>query len=181
VVIGSAKWILEAGVQREDPERSRAEGDDPRSLAGQDAAERRRGRWQRRRDEEVEDELVGGAEQVDDELLRARRLEGNDEVADGEDRAGRAGQDAGEELGDAERERAGGDSGESRPPDRDRGLCRRLGGHALNTTRVAICIVRRGRHRSCCSGGVAGMVWGQRSRARGARALCGADARRRRC
>ena len=70
-----------------------------------------------RGDEEVQDELVGGAEQVDDELLGARRLEGDDEVANGDDRAGRARQDAREELGDAERERAGGDSGECRSPD----------------------------------------------------------------
>ena len=111
-------------------------------------------------DEQVEDELVGGAEQVDDELLGAGRLEGDDEVADGDDRAGGARQDAGEELGDAERERAGGNPGECRPPrPRIVGCARRLGGHALNTKRVAVCIVRRRRHRSCCSGCVAGMVW----------------------
>ena len=108
--------VLEAREQRQDAERPGTERHDPRSGAGQDAADARR-TDRDGGDEEVQDELVGGAEQVDDELLGARRLEGDDEVADGDDRAGRARQDAGEELGDAERERAGGDSGECRSPD----------------------------------------------------------------
>ena len=134
--------VLEARVERENAERPGTERHDPRSGARQDAADARR-TDRDRGDEQVEDELVGVAEQVDDELLGARRLERDDEVADGDDRAGRPRQDAGEQLGDAERERAGGDPCECRPPDRDRGLCRRLGGHALNTTRVAVCILRR--------------------------------------
>ena len=108
--------VLEAREQRQDAERPGTERHDPRSVAGQDAADARRAD-RHGGDEEVQDELVGGAEQVDDELLGARRLEGDDEVANGDDRAGRARQDAREELGDAKCERAGGDSGECRSPD----------------------------------------------------------------
>ena len=54
-------------------------------------------------DEQVQDELVRLAEQVDHELLGARRLERDDEVPDGDDRARGAGEDARQQLGATER------------------------------------------------------------------------------
>ena len=65
-------------------------------------------------DEELEGELVVGPEQPDDELLRAGRLEVDDELPDGGDERGRAGEQAGEQLRDAEGDRGRGDSGDGR-------------------------------------------------------------------
>ncbi len=62
---------------------------------------------QRRRDEhrpdddgDVEGQLVIGAEEADHEVLGARRLEIDDQVADGDDQRRRTGHDARDELGD---------------------------------------------------------------------------------
>ena len=55
-------------------------------------------------DEQLEGELVVGPEQADDEVLGARRLEVDDDLADRRRRASVApGEQAGEQLGDAER------------------------------------------------------------------------------
>ena len=54
-------------------------------------------------DEELEHELVGGAEYVDDELLHARGLVVDEELGDGEEGRGNSGKQARQELADRER------------------------------------------------------------------------------
>ncbi len=53
-------------------------------------------------DGDVEHQLVVGAEEADHEVLGARRLERDDQVADGDDERRRAGHDARDELGDGD-------------------------------------------------------------------------------
>ncbi len=52
--------------------------------------------------EQLEGELVVGPEQGDHEVLGTRRLQVDDDLADGRDQRRRAGQDAGQQLGDAD-------------------------------------------------------------------------------
>ena len=65
--------------------------------------EQRRAGDRDRDDEQVEDELVRLAEEVDHELLGAGRLKRDDEVPDGDDRARGTGENARKQLGAAER------------------------------------------------------------------------------
>ena len=57
-------------------------------------------------DQDVEGELVGLAEELDEELLAARRLVGDDEVADGQDEGWRSGEQPGHELADGDAQRS---------------------------------------------------------------------------
>ena len=94
--------IPQAGAQRQDA----AERDaDPcqagaRSREHADASRDCKGD---RRDEEIEHELVGLADQVHHELLGPGRLECDDEVTHRDDRAGGPGQHAGKQLGSTQR------------------------------------------------------------------------------
>ena len=56
-------------------------------------------------DHHVQDELVRLAEELDEQVLGARRLELDDEVADGDDERRRAGDEPGDELPDRDAER----------------------------------------------------------------------------
>ena len=67
-------------------------------------------------DEHLERELVVGPEQPDDDVLGAGRLEVDDDLADRRDERGRAGQQPGQQLGDAQRGRGGDDPGDGRRP-----------------------------------------------------------------
>ena len=63
---------------------------------------------------QLEGELVVGPEERDDEVLGARRLEVDDDLADRGDERGRAGEEPGQQLGDAERRGGGDDAGDRR-------------------------------------------------------------------
>ncbi len=67
-------------------------------------------------DEQLEGELVVRPEEGDDEVLRARRLEVDDDLADGRHERGRARQESGQQLGDAERGGGGHDPRDRRRP-----------------------------------------------------------------
>ncbi len=94
--------IAQARAERQDAaERDQdARGPGPRPSQHADTGGDRHGHC---RDEQVEDELVGLADQVDHELLGARRLERDDEVADRDDRTRGTRQQAGKQLGHAQR------------------------------------------------------------------------------
>ena len=116
----------ERGQEPEDDEerRSRAE-----LAAGQDTgASGDRDRHQH--DDNLERGLVVRAEQCDDEVLRARGLERDDDVADGDDEGRRAGDEAGEELGGRDRDQARDGAGEGGGP------CRGTAGGAGRSKRA---------------------------------------------
>ena len=75
-------------------------------------------------DEQLEGELVVRAEQADDEVLGAGRLEIDHHLTDGRDERRRAGQDARQQLGDAECRRGRHQPGDRRGPVATMG-CRR--------------------------------------------------------
>ena len=68
-------------------------------------------------DEDVQGQLVVRAEEADDHVLRAGRLEVDDERADREDERRGAGDDPGDELGDGHRDAGGDGAGEGGSPE----------------------------------------------------------------
>ena len=90
--------------ERDDPERDEDRVAIPETPPGEEA--RHRGDQDRRDDDQgVEDRLVVRAEEVDEDLLRARRLEADDERPHRDDERGRARDQSGEQLGARDRER----------------------------------------------------------------------------
>ena len=91
-------------------------------------------------DEQLEGELVVRPEQADDEVLGARRLEVDDDLADRGDERGRTGQQACQQLRDAERGRGRDDPGDRRPPSRVRRRST-LGGPGAREDRAVVLTV----------------------------------------
>ena len=96
-----------------------------------------------RQDEDLEGELVGRPEDRDHELLRAGRLEVDDDAPDREDRRGDAGDEAGQELAGRDGRPGRGEAGEGRGAARGTDGRRRAGDHD-------------GRHGTATGTGVAG-------------------------
>ena len=94
--------VPKAGDHAEDDEPAEDSRRGPRTSPGEDAqpGADRQGRAE---DEDLERQLVGGPEERDDDLLRARGLEIDDEASDREDRRGDPDHRAGQELAGRER------------------------------------------------------------------------------
>ena len=105
------------GEGGQEPEDHEERGPIAEPAAGQDAgAGGDRDRHQH--DDHLERGLVVRAEQGDHEVLRARGLERDDDVADGDDEGRRAGDEAGEELGGRDRDQPCDGAGERGGPRR---------------------------------------------------------------
>ena len=95
------QWVAQPGSKGQEPETPESDRSCNRMAPRQQADDRRRGQ-RHRHDEQVEHELVGLSEQIDHQLLRAGRLERDDQIADGDHRARGARKDPGQQLGDAQ-------------------------------------------------------------------------------
>ena len=113
--------LAQCGRERDGAERREDCPAEPEPAAGDDAGGRRDGNGGDH-DQAIEGGLVVRAEDVDKDLLGARRLETDDERPDGDDERGRAGRNAGEQLRAGDRDAAGHGAGQgqrSGPADLD--------------------------------------------------------------
>ena len=101
--------VAEGGEEADDPEQREADRGEAHLAAGQDPEAGADGQRDDH-DDDLERQLVVGAEQADHHVLGPRRLEVDDELADAGDQRARAREQAGQELGDAERGGGGRDA-----------------------------------------------------------------------
>ena len=107
--------VVERRDEADDPECCEGTGGDGEPPSG-DQTEPRPDQQRDGDDEQLERELVVGAEQRDDDVLRAGWLEVDDGLADRGDERGRAGQQTGQQFRDAERGRRRDDPGDRGAP-----------------------------------------------------------------
>ena len=112
---GLRQRIAERGDEPDDPEDDEGRRSD-RVAAPRQQPETGPDEQRDDHDEQLEGELVVRPEEADDDVLRARRLEVDDHLSDGGDERGRAGEETGEQLRDAERRGDGQDPRERGRP-----------------------------------------------------------------